>query len=151
MINSSGLKGGTYKRKFKWPNAETFFTGVAISIGTGLLIVACSQRAEESSVQKRAGSGNAQTDVSKDKANSVPSITDASGKLPLRTLIDVPLTGGTSRPRCLIIKSTRTLIRCLTNKSTRKEVAAERRSVPRSSGGWQVKVLVFSLLHLVYG
>src|SRR5438034_9125063 len=53
--------------------------------------------------------------------------------------------------RCLIIKSTRTLIRCLTNKSTRKEVAAERRSVPRSSGGWQVKVLVFSLLHLVYG
>src|SRR2546426_10037424 len=53
--------------------------------------------------------------------------------------------------RCLIIKSTRTLIRCLTNKSTRKEVTAERRSVPRSSGGWQVKVLVFSLLHLVYG
>ncbi len=97
MINSSGLKGGTYKRKFKWPNAETFFTGVAISIGTGLLIVACSQRAEESSVQKRAGSGNAQTDVSKDNANSVPSMTGASGKLPLRTLIDVPLTGGTSR------------------------------------------------------
>src|SRR2546427_2691514 len=97
MINSSGLKGGTYKRKFKWPNAETFFTGVAISIGTGLLIVACSQRAEESSVQKRAGSGNVQTEVSKDNANLVPSITGSSGNLPLRTLSDVPLTGGATR------------------------------------------------------
>src|SRR5438477_12640075 len=37
-----------------------------------------------------------------------------------------------SDPRCLITKPTRRVIRCLTNKSTRKEVATERRSVPRS-------------------
>ncbi len=97
MIDFSGLMGSTYKRKFEWPNAESFFKGVAISIGTGLLIVACSQRAEESRVQKRSGSGNVQTEVSKDNANSVPSITGSSGNLPLRTLSDVPLTGGATR------------------------------------------------------
>src|SRR5207244_11964560 len=54
-------------------------------------------------------------------------------------------------PRCLITKPTRRVIRCLTNKSTRKEVAAERRSVPRSGAGWQAKVFGFGFLHLVYG
>src|SRR5437867_3272446 len=49
--------------------------------------------------------------------------------------------------RCLITKPTRRVIRCLTNKSTRKEVAAERRSVPRSGAGWQAKVFGFGFLH----
>ena len=56
-----------------------------------------------------------------------------------------------SDTRCLITKPTRRVIRCLTNKSTRKEVAAERRSVPRSGAGWQAKVFSFGFLHLVYG
>lgn len=83
----------------KWSDAKRLFkTSAAVMIVTGFLVVACLQRAEQSTAQKqRSGSSDSQTDSNKDKENSIPSMGESSGNLPLRALTDVPLTGGATR------------------------------------------------------
>src|SRR5260370_4446142 len=97
MTNSSGFNGGIYKRRFGWPNAKSIFLCAAAAlIVTGLLTVACSERAERSTAQP-SSSGESQAEINGDNANSISSMTSPPGSLPLRTLTDIPLTGGTTR------------------------------------------------------
>src|SRR5260370_32385663 len=97
MTNSSGFNGGIYKRRFGWPNAKSIFLCAAAAlIVTGLLTVGCSERAERSTAQP-SSSGESQAEINGDNANSISSMTSPPGSLPLRTLTDIPLTGGTTR------------------------------------------------------
>jgi YVTN family beta-propeller protein len=97
MRNSSRFKRVIYQRTFGWPDAKSFFvSAAAVLIVTGLLAIACSPHGEQSAVQQRSGSGQSQTEVNRNDTNS-SSIASPSGTLPLRTLTDVPLTGGATR------------------------------------------------------
>jgi len=99
VTNFSGFKADSYTRGLERPKAKCFSSAVAvILILAGLLVVACSQHASQSnSQQQRSGSDDSQTDTDKGNANSIPSMASPPGNLPLRTLTDVALTGGTTR------------------------------------------------------
>jgi|GEM_PF-217774 len=84
------------KRAFRWLNAKWLLPAVTvILIITGVLVVACSQRGEQSTAQRRSESGN--SEAGSNDANSISSLPLPRGNLPLRTLSDVALTGGTTR------------------------------------------------------
>ena len=84
------------KRTFRWPGAKWLLPAVAVVlILTGLFVIACSQRSAQSSTQQRTESGNSQADSNNVK--SISSMAGPPGNLPLRTLTDIPLTGGATR------------------------------------------------------
>src|SRR5258708_17068144 len=62
-------------------------------IGAALFVIACS--AQQGQRQSDAASASPSSSVSRTDGNSAAALT---ANLPLRTLIDVPLTGGATRP-----------------------------------------------------
>jgi len=71
---------------------------VPILFVTGILLASCSQQAGQSNAGlKQAGSNASQTSSSNNENGSAITATESPGNLPLRTLADVPLTGGPTR------------------------------------------------------
>ncbi len=90
MTTGNGFNADGYKRTIKRSNAKRFSLAVVVLISTGLLIVACSQHlARSSTEQQRSGK--------RDSKSGIPSAASPTANLSLRTLKDVPLTGGTTR------------------------------------------------------
>src|SRR2546422_1077275 len=72
----------------KWSTSSV----VPILFVTGILLASCSRQAGQSNVEgQQSGS-----DANKDNASAITA-TESPGDLPLRTLTDIPLTGGTTR------------------------------------------------------
>src|SRR5260370_2058894 len=83
-----------------WKYAKWLTSGVVtIFFVTGILLASCSQQAGQSnSAKQRSGSADSQTSSTNNNEAGANSVTPgSSGNLPLRTLSDVPLTGGTTR------------------------------------------------------
>src|SRR2546425_12227533 len=98
MTSLSGCNASSNKREAQWPKAKCVFPAVAvIVIFAGLLVVACSRRAGQPTAQQQSGAGNSETDISNDHAKPISSVAGPPGNLPLRTLTDIPLTGGATR------------------------------------------------------
>src|SRR5437667_542852 len=90
MTTGNGFNADGYKRTIKRSNAKRFSLAVVVLISTGLLIVACSQHlARSSTEQQRSGKRDSKSDI--------PSAASPTSNLSLRTLTDVPITGGTTR------------------------------------------------------
>jgi len=83
-----------------WNYAKWLTSGVVpILFVTGILFPSCSQQAGQSnSAKQRSGSADSQTASSNQNDAGANSATEgSSGNLPLRTLTDIPLTGGATR------------------------------------------------------
>src|SRR5260370_21653922 len=99
MTNLSGGNVISYQREAQWAKAKCVCPAVAVIVilaGLLVVVVACSQRAERSPAQQ-SGAGNSQTDIRDDHAKAIASPAGPTGSLPLRTLTDIPLTGGATR------------------------------------------------------
>src|SRR2546425_1976092 len=72
----------------KWSTSSV----VPILFVTGILLASCSQPAGRSNAERQQSG----SDANKDNASAITA-TESPGDLPLRTLTDIPLTGGTTR------------------------------------------------------
>src|SRR5947209_7569520 len=77
--------GWTYA---KWLTSSV----VPIFFVTGILLASCSQQAGRSNAERQ----QSESDANKDNAGAITA-TESPGNLPLRTVTDIPLTGGTTR------------------------------------------------------
>src|SRR5213594_4306877 len=90
MTTANGFNADGYQRTIKRSNAKRFSLAVVVLISTGLLVVACSQHSAQTSTEQ-------QRSETHDSKSDMPSGANPNANLPLRTLKDVPLTGGTTR------------------------------------------------------
>jgi len=91
MTTENGFNADGYKRTIKRSNAKRFSLAVVVLlISTGLLVVACSHHSAQTSTEQ-------QRSETRDSKSDIPSAANPNANLPLRTLKDVPLTGGTTR------------------------------------------------------
>jgi len=89
METGNGFNTDSYRR-IKSFNTKRFSPAIVlVLISTGLLAVACSQHSAQSSTQQRS--------ETRDSKSDIPSAASLIANLPLRTLTEVPLTGGTTR------------------------------------------------------
>ena len=72
----------------KWSTSSV----VPIWFVTGILLASCSQQAGRTNAERQ----QSESDANKDNASAITA-TESPGNLPLRTLTDIPLTGGTTR------------------------------------------------------
>ena len=76
-----------------WKYAKWLTSGVVpIVFVTGILLASCSPQAGRSNAERQ----QSESDAKKDNASAITA-TESPGNLPLRTLTDIPLTGGTTR------------------------------------------------------
>lgn len=82
---------GFNKNRYRRFNPKRYSPAIVlVLISTGLLVVACSQHSAQSSNEQ-------QRSETRDSKSDIPSAASVIANLPLRTLKDVPLTGGTTR------------------------------------------------------
>jgi YVTN family beta-propeller protein len=93
MRSFGGFKRERNKHWSGW-NYAKWLTSSAVPILfiTGILLASCSQQAEQSNAERQQSG----SDANKDNASAITA-TESPGNLPLRTLADVPLSGGPTR------------------------------------------------------
>src|SRR5713226_6675471 len=100
MRRSDNFNRERNEHRSGWKYAKWLTSGLMpIFFVTGILFPSCSQQAGQSnSAKQRSGSTDSQTSSSNNNDAGANSTTaGSSGNLPLRTLTDIPLTGGTTR------------------------------------------------------